>query len=77
MGSFSRRPRLSMHPNYEQPMPKEGEDLVAYTLRCAAFLISPPQLPGESNEIECVDVAAQVLALAADIRRTWGLESTR
>lgn len=58
--SDRRKAYLRDHPNYEFPSPKKGESQIAFALRCAAHLLSPPQQDGESQEIECVEAAAQI-----------------
>ena len=64
-------PQLSSHPNFKFPKFRKGESDSDYALRCAAALISPPQEPGESQEIECVDAARQILDLRRRVR--WEL----
>ncbi len=62
---------LYSHPNLDLPrMPKTTasptatEVLVRWTCNACAALISPKQEPGEDDEIECVDAAAAMRALA-------------
>lgn len=62
---------LRTHINYEHTEPVYAETLVAYALRCAAHLVSPPMLPDEDNEFECQDVAAQILLLEKEITEKW------
>ena len=62
---------IRTHPNYEETEPVEGESIVAFTLRCAAHLISPPMESDEDNEFECVDIAAQILTLEKSITKRW------
>ncbi|WP_158600324.1 hypothetical protein [Fibrisoma montanum] len=62
---------MKKHPNYKELTPNTGETLVAFSLRCAAHLISPPQEEGEDYELECVDVAVAIQALAPDIEQKW------
>lgn len=62
---------LKSHPNYKDQTPFAGETLIAYTLRCAAHLVSPPQDPGESYDVECVDIAAGILSLETEITERW------
>lgn len=40
---------LSSHPNYRKTRPKPGESAIAYALRTAAHLVSPPKLPDETR----------------------------
>ena len=42
-----------------------------YTIRCIAHLVSPPQFAGEHYEIECTDMAEQILALQPQIEAAW------
>jgi len=62
---------LMAHPNYESIMPLKGESKVSFALRAAAHLVSPPMVEGESNEVECVDVANSILLLKGDIDKRW------
>lgn len=62
---------LKSHPNWEQKSPIEGESKTAYILRYIAHLISPPQIPGESVELECVDIKDAVLSLEQEIEDNW------
>ena len=62
---------LRTHPNYKETKPQEGESIVAFTLRCAAHLISPPMENDEDNEFECIDIAAQILALEKSVIKRW------
>lgn len=62
---------LTSHSNYKHSEPVEGESVIAYTLRCASHLVSPPMEDGEDNEFECVDVARQILALEKKINEQW------
>lgn len=62
---------LKSHPNYEDKKPRVGETLVQFTLRCVAHLVSPPMVPGESNEVECVDLRDAILLLDKEIQRKW------
>jgi hypothetical protein len=63
--------RLKAHPNYNSPIPMRGESKTDFILRSVAHLISPPQEEGESNEIECVDVSAAVIALGPELEKAW------
>jgi hypothetical protein len=49
---------LKSHCNYRDQEPLVGESLIAYTLRCAAHLVSPPQDDDESYDVECITVQA-------------------
>lgn len=60
---------LRAHPNYQPPMSRVDESIVDFVLRCAADLVSPPQIEGESDFIECVSVAEEIRALAPAIKR--------
>jgi hypothetical protein len=62
---------LKSHPNYKDQQPYKGEGLVAYTLRCAAHLVSPPQFEGESYDVECTDIASGILSLEEEITKRW------
>ena len=53
------------------PQPAFYEDVIAYTLRCAALLISPPKSEGEDAETPCDVVADAIQRLAVDVRRMW------
>ncbi len=55
--------KLNEHPLYALTIPTPGESPLAYALRCAAHLVSPPHEAGEDNDFECTDVAAQILEL--------------
>lgn len=63
--------QLKSHPNYKDQEPFKGESLIAYTLRCAAHLVSPPQEPNESYDVECTDIASGILALEEEICERW------
>ena len=63
--------QLSAHPNWEMPQPEPQEDVIAYTLRCAALLISPPKIEGEDEDTSCEVVANAVKRLAEEVRRVW------
>jgi hypothetical protein len=47
---------LKKHPNYKEELPREGDTLLSYTLRYLGNLISPPQYPNESYNIECTTI---------------------
>ena len=64
-------PQLSLHPNWEIPRPQLHEDVIAYTLRCAAMLISPPKIEGENEDTPCEVVADAVQLLADEVRYMW------
>lgn len=59
------------HPNYLLPTPIQGETQIAFALRCASHLVSPPQESGESYELECVDVRDGILSLLDDVQNRW------
>ncbi len=63
---------LKDHPNYKMPVPRKGESQIAFAIRCAANLLSPPQNPGESYEVECVDAARQIRSLTKECKRAYG-----
>lgn len=67
----SKSDRLDSHPNFKLPTPNENEGLVAFTLRCAAHLVSPPKEDGESHENECIEVARQILDLRDRVQSAW------
>lgn len=62
---------LSQHPKYKEGDPYMFESSIDYALRSAAHLVSPPQLKGESNEIECVAVAKQIVELGPNLQKRW------
>ena len=62
---------LRTHPNYKETEPQEGESIIAFTLRCAAHLVSPPMLDDEDNEFECTEISEQILALEKAITKRW------
>lgn len=64
---------MKAHPNYINPTPQKGESPIAFALRGIAHLISPPQQPGESYDLECVDIAASVLAMREELELAWQL----
>ena len=54
---------LDSHPNFEIADIPDGlsiGEVVAYTLNYAANLVSPPMVPDETENRECVDVARQI-----------------
>lgn len=66
------RVNLSSHPNFRPPdAPPDVtiRSIVDYTLRYAANLVSPPQLEDEDDEIECIDVAAELRLSTDDVLR--------
>lgn len=67
---------LTTHPNYQQPTPNPGESPVAYALRCASHLVSPPQESDESFEIECTQVAQAIRDLEEAIEAAWAQRET-
>lgn len=58
---------LKNHPNYKDTYPYPHEDIISFTLRTCAHLVSPPQEPKESYEVECVDIRDAILALKDEI----------
>ena len=62
---------LKLHPNYKVLIPISGESLVAFTLRYAANLISPPQFEGESYDVECTTLKDGILSLEEEIERVF------
>ncbi len=62
---------LSGHPNYSPSPPVTGETAIAFALRRAAHLLSPPMDSAESNEIECVSAARQVAGLLEELEKQW------
>lgn len=64
-------PQLSAHPNFNVPLPRPDEDIVAFTLRCAAHLVSPKKLDGEDEDTECTIVANALIGLAPLVRAQW------
>lgn len=62
---------MKSHPNYKEPVPLPDESPIAFALRAASHLVSPPQEPGESYDLECVDVASGILALKNQLEEAW------
>ncbi|MGI4736105.1 MAG: hypothetical protein ACRYG7_13090 [Janthinobacterium lividum] len=62
---------MKRHPKYAPLVPEPGETMVAFTLRWAAHLVSPPQEPEESYDLECVDIAQAILCLRHDVNEAW------
>ena len=62
---------LKKHPNYKDLTPIKGETLVAFTLRYAANLVSPPQYKGESYDVECTTIKAGILSLKEEIEKAF------
>lgn len=62
---------LRGHPNFALSLPAVGESAIAYALREAAHLLSPPKVEDEDEAIECNDAAASVLGLKDDLERLW------
>jgi hypothetical protein len=62
---------LATHVNYKQGEPFPYETQIEYALREAAHLLSPPMTEGESQEIECVEAAKQIRALAPKLQKLW------
>mgnify|MGYP001600844854 CR=1 FL=1 len=65
-------PQLSAHPNFVPLSPQPGEDIIAFTLRCAATLISPTKIAGEDEDTPCEVVADAVKQLASFVKACWG-----
>ena len=63
--------QLYAHPNWEMPQPELHEDVITYTLRCAAMLISPPKIEGEDMDTPCEVVADAIRRLADEVRYRW------
>jgi hypothetical protein len=62
---------MKQHPNFKQLEPIEGETPITFALRCAAYLISPPQQEEESYDLECVDIAGAIIELDAELTKVW------
>ena len=62
---------LRDHPNFELPTPERDESPIAYALRAAAHLISPPKIDYENYRIKCEDVAKQMMELGAELQQRW------
>jgi len=62
---------LASHVNYKKGQPRPYETPIVYALRQAAHLLSPPMEDDESSEIECVDAAKQIRALAPKLQKLW------
>lgn len=63
---------LSGHPNFFPPtLPpineREIRDIVNYTLKYVAELISPPKINDEDEDRECNDVASEIRSVTDDI----------
>ena len=69
--SSERIPQLSAHPNFELPLPKRYENIIVYTLRCAATLVSPPKLDAEDEDTPCEVVANAIMNLHAAVLSQW------
>ena len=59
------------------PIPEAKENEIEFASRCISHLISPPQIVGESDNIECVDLAAAILEYSKEITETWNYYRTR
>lgn len=64
---------MKQHPNYKKPEPDYREDAVEFTSRAIGELISPPQFPGESKELECINIKLALLAYSYELRAIWQL----
>jgi hypothetical protein len=64
---------MKSHPNYSFPFPDYREDSLEFSSRAIGELISPPQQPGESQELECVDIKAALVAYSYELRAIWQL----
>ena len=62
---------LKKHPNYKDTYPYPDEDIISFTLRTCAHLVSPPQEERESYEVECVDIRDGILALKDEIQERF------
>jgi len=65
---------LRKHPNYKRLAPFQGETPIAFALRYAAHLVSPPKVEGESDEIQCQDVAKQIRSIESEVEAAWAFE---
>ena len=63
--------RMNVHPNYKRPARRSGETPIEFAVRSVAHLISPPMVAGENHEIECTDLAKQVLDLIPTLEAAW------
>ena len=70
---ITRVDELKKHPNYKDLTPIEGESLVAFTLRYAANLVSPPQFEGESYDVECTTIKDGILSLQEEIEKAFNV----
>ena len=69
---FGHKSPLSSHPNFRAPEPppineRQVRDIVNYTLKYVAELISPPKVNDEDEDRECNDVADEVKGVTDDI----------
>lgn len=62
---------LKSHPNFKELTPLKGEELLPFTLRYIAHLVSPPMYDGESNEMECIDISKAILSSESEILSIW------
>ena len=62
---------LSLHPNFKLPKPKKDESQISFALRCAGALVSPKQLPGEDNELDCKQVRSEIENLTEKVQAVW------
>ena len=67
---------LINHPNYHPTGPYRDETCIAFTLRRAAHLLSPPQEPRESEGMKCVDAAQQIRNLHYELQTEWDTAQT-
>lgn len=73
-GDFAQRAYdiMKAHPNYKKPIPEKGESQIEFACRAIADLISPPQEPNESYDLECVDIAKAIrISLVKDLKKIW------
>lgn len=62
---------MRAHPSYLLPTPTEGESQIAFALRCASHIVSPPQFEGESYDVECTTVRDGILSLLDEVTQRW------
>lgn len=63
------------HPNFSISGPRDRETQIAYALRMAAHLLSPPKKPGENDSIACEDAAVEIQRLSASLESLWAAKN--
>jgi len=65
------RGQLNSHPNYQMKPPQDNESPIEFALRNAAHLVSPQQVEGECEAIECTYVRDQIIRLKDGLEKLW------